>query len=60
MDEDGNELLIVYMSKKLGQAQRNYSVTELECFAVVLAVTKFSMYFAGKPFKIVTDHALSG
>ena len=45
------------MSQKLNSAQRNYTVTELECFAAVLGVKKFRAYIEGTPFKIVTDHA---
>ena len=45
------------MSQKLNTAQRNYSVTELDCMAAVLGVKKFRAYVEGMPFKIVTDHA---
>jgi hypothetical protein len=45
------------MSKKLNKAQRNYTVTEVECLAVVLAMKKFRMYIDGHDFKVVTDHA---
>lgn len=38
IDDEGNEHPISYMSAKLNKAQRNYSVTELECFAAVLSV----------------------
>lgn len=57
LDDDNVERPIAYMSKKLNKAQRNYTVTEIECLAVVLAVLKFRMYIEGHPFKIVTDHA---
>lgn len=56
-DDSGIERPIAYMSKKLNKAQRNYTVTELECLAVVLAIKKFRMYIDGHPFKVVTDHA---
>lgn len=55
--EDNEEHPIAYMSQKLNTGQRNYSVTELECFAAVLGVKKFRAYVEGVPFKIVTDHA---
>ncbi|KMQ81811.1 pol polyprotein [Lasius niger] len=45
------------MSKKLNKAQRNYTVTELECMAVVLSIKKFRMYIDGHSFKVVTDHS---
>ena len=36
--DDNEERPIAYMSQKLNAAQRNYSVTELECFAAVLGL----------------------
>lgn len=39
-DENGVEKPISYMSIKLNRAQRNYTVTELECLAVVVAIKK--------------------
>lgn len=56
-DENGGEHPIAFMSKKLNSAQRNYSVTELECYAAVLSVKKFRPYVEGMDFKILTDHA---
>ncbi|XP_067629120.1 uncharacterized protein [Eurosta solidaginis] len=56
-DDNGQERPIAYMSQKLNKAQRNYSVTELECLAVVLAIKRFRMYIEGMEFKVVTDHA---
>lgn len=55
--EDGRERPIAYFSKKLTSAQKNYSVTELECLAAVLSVKKFRPYVEGLPFTIITDHA---
>lgn len=57
LDDDGNERPIAFMSKKLNAAQRNYSITELECLAAILSVKRFRGYVEGMPFTIVTDHA---
>lgn len=57
IDDDGAEHPIAYMSRKLNSAQRNYSVTELECLAAVESLKKFRGYVEGMPFKIITDHA---
>lgn len=53
----GEEHPIAFMSKKLNTAQRNYSVTELECLAAILCVAKFRCYVEGMKFTIITDHA---
>jgi len=45
------------MSKKLNKAERNCTVTELECMAVVLAIKKFRMYTDGHSFKVGTNHS---
>lgn len=53
----GQDNPIAFMSQKLNAAQRNYSVTELECLAAVLAVKKFRAFVEGLPFTVITDHA---
>ena len=53
--EDGT-FPIAYASKKLMQRERNYSVIEKECLAIVYAVKKFQNYLYGKAFVIQTDH----
>ena len=45
-----------YWSKTLNDAERNYSATERECFAVVWAVTTLRPYIEGTRFTIRTDH----
>lgn len=54
---DGEEHPIGYMSKKLNTAQRNYSVTELECLAAILCIQRFRCYIEGMCFTVITDHA---
>ena len=54
---DGEEHPIAYMSQKQNSAQRNYSVTELECLDAILAVKNIRAYIEGVQFKIVTNHA---
>lgn len=56
-DENGNEKPISYFSQKLNSAQMNYSVTEKECLAAVLAIKRFRSYIELMPFAVITDHA---
>lgn len=56
-NKDGCEHPIAYYSKKLNPAQRNYSITELECLAAVLCIREFRCYIEGMRFTVITDHA---
>lgn len=48
---------ILYLSKSLNKAQRNYSTTERECLAAFWAMTSLKHYLLGRKFVLVTDHA---
>ena len=48
---------VAYASKKLLKREKNYSVIERECLAIVFGVKKFQKYLYGKEFVIQTDHA---
>ena len=37
-------------------SERNYSTTDRELLAIVLAVKKFRIYLAGQRFDLITDH----
>ena len=53
---EGLDCPVGYFSSCLSRAQRNYSVTERECLAIVEAIKHFDMFLAGAPFVVHTDH----
>ena len=55
--DDNKEHVIEYSGRALHGAERNYTISELECLAVVEGVKAFNHYLATDiPFTIVTDH----
>ena len=47
---------IVFASRKLSSAERNYTTTKREGLAMVYAMQKFKHYLLGSHFKMFTDH----
>ncbi|GFT15534.1 retrovirus-related Pol polyprotein from transposon opus [Trichonephila clavipes] len=52
-----NQKPIAFASRTLNKAERNYTVTERECLAVIWALNKLKTYFGPLPGKVITDHA---
>ena len=48
---------MAYASRALTQPEKNYSVIQRECLAVVYATKQFRHYLLGRPFQLYTDHA---
>ena len=55
--EDGQEHPIAFISHVLNEHEKNYTVTEYECLAIIYACKQFYIYIHGVYFKVITDHA---
>ena len=55
---DDIEHPICYNSQKLYNHQRNYSTIEKECYALLIAVRRFSVYFGSSHVLVCTDYNL--
>ncbi|UYV71107.1 hypothetical protein LAZ67_8001729 [Cordylochernes scorpioides] len=53
---DGNIYPVQYYSRALLSYERNYTISELECLAIVECVDKFRVYLLGTKFVIYSDH----
>ena len=54
--QDGAWRPIGYFSRGLNKAQKNYSTTEKELLAIVLAIEYFHQYLYGHLFEVYVDH----
>ena len=50
------EVVIAYGGRGLRTGEKNYTVTELECLAVLEGIRAYHPYLANKEFKVITDH----
>lgn len=53
---DGELHSVAYFSKSLLNHQKNYTATELELLAIVMAVDYWHHYLYDRPFTVITDH----
>ena len=56
LDDQGREHVIAYLGRGLRKAELNYTITELECLAIIEGTRAYHQYLVSRPFTIVTDH----
>lgn len=57
MDDENREHPILFLSRTLTPAEKNYGSTEMECLAMIWAIKKLHPYLDGSKFTIITDHS---
>ena len=57
LDNEGNKHHIAYCSRTLLAQERNYTITEKECLAVIYTYKQFQVYLHVYKFTVVMDHA---
>ncbi len=55
--QEGEEHPVLFISRKLTKAERNYATVEKEALAVKWAVLELRYYLLGRKFTLLTDHA---
>ena len=56
VDDNGEERVISFASKAFSGAEKNWTATEKEAFAVVWALQHFHPYVYGRKVRVITDH----
>ena len=54
--QNGKPKLIAYMNKRLPEAAKNYSITELELCGLAINITSFSHLLKRVDFDVIVDH----
>ena len=56
-EQDGRIVVIAYASRRLSDAERNYSTTKKELLAIIYGLKQFRHYLLCREFLLRTDHA---
>lgn len=56
-DAKGRETVVAYGGRALRPAERNWSISDRECLALVEGIKHYRIYLANKKFQVFTDHS---
>ena len=56
LDDHGREHVISYGGRSLRKSEINWTISELECLAIIEGTRAYHQYLVSRPFTIVTDH----
>ena len=56
LDGQGREHVISYGGRGLRNSEINWTISELECLAIIEGTRAYHTYLASRPFTVVTDH----
>lgn len=55
-DDDGQERVVAYYSKRLNDAEENYTSNDRELLGLVYFLKRFRCYLEGSTFEVITDN----
>ena len=55
-DENGDNLVIAFVSRRLAKSELNYTITEKGTLSVVFGINKFKTYLLNSQVVVRTDH----
>jgi len=56
LDAEGRDCAVAYGGRATRSYEKNYTVCELECSALIAGIEHFNMYLSHQPFQVFTDH----
>lgn len=56
LDEEGHDRAVAYFSKRLNNAEENYSANDRELLGLLYFLRRFRCYLEGSEFEVITDN----
>ena len=55
-DKNGHERPVSFGGRALHDNEKHWSITDLECLALIEGVKEYHTYLSGQEFEVITDH----